>query len=64
MQERKTYIRKRAGKEDLYLFSTEIDSAVDVTTGVKLKSENWFITSEPNVGWIMRIESKKSSQTF
>ena len=61
MQKRKTYIRKRAEKDDLFLFSTEMDSSVEVSPGVKLKIENWFITTEPNVGWIMRIESEKCS---
>ena len=59
MQKRKSYIRKRDGKDDLYLFSTEMD--VELIPGVKSQIENWFITTEPSVGWIMRIESKKGS---
>ena len=59
MQKRKSYIRKRAGKDNLYLFSTEMD--VELIPGVKSQIENWFITTEPSVGWIMRIESKKGS---
>ena len=54
IHKRRTYIRTRTEKDDLFLFSTEIDSS-----GTKI--ENWFITTVPEEGWIMRIDSTESS---